>query len=59
MRTVIYDNPVLGQARDPLRWFHFGMLGPLPGSATPDPGLGAAGVRLGAGAFRADITYLL
>jgi hypothetical protein len=43
MWPVIYDVLVLGQARDPLEWFPFDVPGPLLGSASPDPELGAVG----------------
>lgn len=39
---VTYDWSVSDQARDPLKWFPFSTPDPLPGSAMPDVGLGAA-----------------
>jgi hypothetical protein len=58
MRPIIYDESVLGRARDPLQWFASDTLDPLSGSTTPDPGLDHE-VRPGASASRLDVIHLL
>jgi hypothetical protein len=42
MQPITYDGSVSGPARDPLKWFPFGLTDPMSNSATPDPGLGVA-----------------
>jgi hypothetical protein len=58
MGSITYDRSILGQARDPLEWFPFGLLGP-PCLASPRLTPGSVPRGSSAGASRVDVSFLL